>query len=426
MKLARRLAAATFVVATSAHANSRLPATNQLVVAPDDPSRLLLRATFGFLFSNDAGQTWDWLCEAAIPYTGQSDPAVALLNGGNVLSGQFEGLAVSLDRGCSWSYVAGTEQGFAVDVARALDGQNAVAITNLYTSTTDAGVLLYDTKLWRTTDTGKSWGAVAATIDPTLAVDTLDIAPSDPSRIYITGQPYGATSAKLLVSTNGGSSYQELDVPFAPDEYGLFITAVDPNLPDRVYFRTLGVVKTSGAIVSRLLVTADAGLHFTSPWSGGKMEGFALSPDGSRVYLGSQTDGLFAANASDLAFTKQSDIAVQCLATSGSTLYVCSNELKEPFVLGATTNEGQSFTPLFKLETIRGPLQCPAQSPASTQCDPLWPALASQFAIDAGTRRTTRVRPHRDAAAARPRRARAEPRGSPRWSPRRSSCAPGA
>ena len=384
MRLAARAAVVMSLVASSAHANSRLPATNQLVVAPDNPSRLLLRATFGFLFSDDAGQNWDWLCEAAIPYTGQEDPAVALLNGGNVLSGQFEGLAVSLDRGCSWSYVPGTEQGFAVDVARASDGQTAIAVTNLYTSTTDAGALLYDTRLWRTTDTGKTWAAIPASIDPALVVDTIDLAPNDPSRIYITGQVPGAKSAKLLVSKDGGASYQEIDVPFAPAEYGLYITAVDPNVPDRVYFRTLGTVMPTNALVSRLLVTNDAGQTFTSPWSGGKMAGFALSPDGSRVYLGSPTDGLFAANASDLVFTKQSNVAVQCLATSGSTLYACSNEVSAGFVLGATTNEGQSFTPLLKLETIRGPLQCPPQSSATTQCAPLWPALAEQFAIDAG------------------------------------------
>ena len=135
-RLAALAALAVVAIAPAARANSRLPAANQLVVAPDDPSSLLLRTTFGFLFSHDAGKTWDWLCESAIPAAGQQDPAVALLAGGVVTSAQqVEGLAQSPDRGCSWSFVAKKS---AIDVARSPDGLTAIAVTNVYAST-DAG-----------------------------------------------------------------------------------------------------------------------------------------------------------------------------------------------------------------------------------------------------------------------------------------------
>ena len=137
-------ALALVVCGPSARANGRLPATNQLVVAPDDARTMLLRTTFGFLFSKDGGTTWDWLCESAIPCQGQQDPAVSLLNGGFVLSGQLEGLATSPDLGCSWSFVAGTSQQLIVDVTRTREGTNALAIQNVYASTSDAGILLYE------------------------------------------------------------------------------------------------------------------------------------------------------------------------------------------------------------------------------------------------------------------------------------------
>ncbi|HEY2369787.1 MAG TPA: hypothetical protein VGH87_25485 [Polyangiaceae bacterium] len=142
--------------------------------------------------------------------------------------------------------------------------------------------------------------------------------------------------------------------------------------------------------MSRLLVTSDAGKTFTAHWSGDKMQGFALSPDGTRVYLGSANAGLLVASASDLVFTQKSTLSIQCLATSGSTLYACSSEPSAhavtgtPFVLGATNDEGATFTPLLALSGIRGPIQCPPQSIATTTCNPLWPIQAEQLAIDAG------------------------------------------
>jgi MYXO-CTERM domain-containing protein len=384
------LALAMLLFAAPASANSRLPATNQLVIAPDDTSFMLLRSTFGFLFSRDAGKTWDWLCEDAIAGTGQLDPAVALLAGGAVLSAE-SGLAVSADRGCSWTLAPGTETTIVPDVARGADGASAIAVTNIASFADDAGVLHFDTSILETANSGNTWTPLAGVIDPLLTIDTIDLAKSDPLRIYVTGIQYGATVAKMLVSTDGGGSYVEHDIPLTGKENGAFIAAVDPNNADVVYVRTLGPINGGTGLGSRLLVTTDAGKTFTAHWSGDKMLGFALSPDGTRVYLGSALDGLLVANASDLVFTQRSTLSVQCLATLGNTLFACSSEPSAhavtgaPFVLGASTDEGTTFAPLLTLAGIRGPLQCPPSSIATTKCVPEWPVLAEQLAIDAGT-----------------------------------------
>ncbi len=386
------IALAMLAFSTNARANSRLPQANQLVFAPDDASSMLLRTTFGMLFSKDAGKTWEWLCEDAIPVTGQQDPAVAWMNGGVVVSAQQEGLATSPDRGCSWSLVSGTAKELAVDVARMPDGANAIAITNVYQSTSDAGVLLYQSTMLHTGDAAKSWQPLSGAIDPTLAIDTIDIAPSDAQRIYITGQVFGAFQATMLVSIDGGQSYQSHAIPFAAGETGAYIAGVDPTNEDRVYVRTLGLGDSgTGEHVSRLLVSSDGGKSWSAAWSGDAMLGFALSQDGSRVYIGSIQNGLLAANATDLAFAQVSPIQIQCLATSGNTLYACANEANAlaktgaPFILGATTNEGATFAPLLTLETIRGPLACNAGSSAAI-CASEWPALANQLGIDAGAK----------------------------------------
>ncbi len=379
--------ASALVVATlssSALANSRLPEANQLVVAPDDPTSMLLRTTFGFLFTKDSGRTWDWLCESAIPCAGQQDPAVALLNGGVVLSGQIEGLATSPDHGCSWSFVPGTAQQLIVDVARAPDGLTAIAIKNVYTNTTDAGVLLYDTQIIRTVDGAKTWQPLSGVVDPTLSIDTIDLAPSDPSRIYITGDVFGQNHGTMLVSHDGGQSYLPYPIAFVPGERGAYIAGVDPMVADRVYVRTLGFNDGGSAQTSRLLVSSDGGQTFVEHWSGGKMLGFALKPDGSRVYVGSVADGLVAASTTDFVFSQTSNKQIQCLMTSGNTLYVCGNEANSGFIFGSTTNEGATFSPLLELETVHQPLNCPATTSAAS-CLTQWPLLEQQLGIDGGT-----------------------------------------
>lgn len=388
--LAAATALATFALAGSVRANSRLPEANQLVFAADDPQSMLLRTTFGMLFSIDSGKTWDWLCETAIPVSGQQDPAVALMNGGVVVSAQQEGLATSPDHGCSWSFVAGTATNLAVDVARTPDGASAIAITNVYQATSDAGVLLFQSTMLHTADAAKSWQPLAGAIDPTLAIDTIDLAPSDPQRIYVTGQVFGAFHGTMLVSVDGGQSYASYEIPYVAGETGAYIAAVDPNDENRIYVRTLGLSDAdTGEHVSRLLVSLDGGQTYTPHWSGDAMLGFALSQDGSRVYLGSIADGLFAADASSLSFAKVSSLEIQCLATHAGTLYACANEANAlaqtgaSFILGATTNEGASFSPVLAFATIHDPIDCPAGSSAAI-CGSQWPALVDQLGIDAG------------------------------------------
>ena len=55
------------------------------------------------------------------------------------------------------------------------------------------------------------------------------------------------------------------------------------------------------------------------------MLGFALSSDGSKIFIGSNEDGLLMAEASDLVFHRQNaKIHVQCLATRGNELWACA------------------------------------------------------------------------------------------------------
>ena len=381
-------ALASIALASPARANGRFPATNQLVLAPTDPSKMLLRTTFGVLVSRDAGKTWDWICEKAIGYGGQTeDPSFGITASTSIVGGTFEGLVVSAapDVGCNWTFVGGDLAGkVVVDVVVRPDAPHtALALTNKYTMVNDAGDPLYASQVFASTDDGAHWAALGTPIDPTAVLETIEVAASDPHRLYVSG--FSGTGANLkgvlYVSTDDGTTWAPEVVPLdTSTENAPYIAAVDPTNADRVY------VRTNGKNASRLLVTSDAGKSFTSVFTGAQLAGFALSPDGSKVYVGGPKDGLNVASTSDFKFARVSTIAVQCLRATGATLYACSNEVSG-FVLGASTDDGKSFSPILHLTSIRGPLACSASSPTSA-CAADWPALEDTLGFpppDAGS-----------------------------------------
>jgi MYXO-CTERM domain-containing protein len=359
---------------SGARANGAFPQASQLVVAPNDPTFIVMRTTFGVLVSHDAGDTWDWVCERAVGYSDATAPMLGLLASGTVLVASFDGLFQSSDVGCSWAMAAIDKQ--AVDLT--VDKSNphaAIVMTSAFDSSNDAGESLFRNKLFATKDDGAHWAPYGVGLDPIVLVETVDIAPSDPHRVYVSGvRSSGPDTAigVMLTSTDDGAHFTASTIDFTPGEKGVFIAAVDPTDADRVY------VRTEGNQGSRLLVSDDGAKTFKTAFTGaGKMLGFALSPDGSKVFLGGPADGVQTASRDDLTFTQRAKIQVQCLMTSGTKLYACSNEASG-FVIGTSTDDGETFTAKLHLSCVRGPLACPATS-VTGQCAVDFPALQERL-----------------------------------------------
>jgi hypothetical protein len=369
---------------STALANGRYPAANQIVVSPNDARTMITRATFGLLVSHDTGATWDWVCEQALGFSSSQDPSLGLLRGDAIVVGTYGGLVVSPDTGCGWSFVGGALAGAPVVdiVVRRENPANALALTSRYVPSLDGGNASYRTQIYATTDGGTSWSAIGSPIDPTLIVETIEIARSDPQRIYVSGASGSGPSATawLLVSNDSGATWSPQPIPFdPPNEHAPYIAAVDPSSADRVY------VRTGGPTSSRLFVTSDAGKTFAQKWSGGPMLGFALTPDGAKIYVGGINDGVHAASTSDFAFTKTSPLPVQCLSATSTALYACSGDETGGFAIGVSGDDGATFRPVLHLRDIRGPLACAADASAA-QCAQAWPGVRDGLggAVDAG------------------------------------------
>ena len=354
----------------AARANGRYPKADQLVIAADRPDFMVARTTFGFLISNNAGAHWDWVCERAIGYTGVQDPTLGLLENGTIIASLSEGISRSTDLGCSWGFAeADLSDSPVIDLTVRKDQPNS-ALALVW----DAQSVSYSSRFLRTDDSGRTFVPYGSPIDPSVLVSTLDTAKSDPHRAYASGtrSTGGVRQGLFFASEDDGEHWTEYAVPFDPKlEQGVYIAAVDPQHADTVYLRT------NSATVSRLLVTHDAGQHFSVVYSGSLLA-FALSPDGSRLYFGGE-DGLHTGLASDLQFEQRSSLRLLCLAATDSTVYACSDE-HSGFTIGASSDDGATFAPLLHLKTVTGPLTC-GSTDAVASCAQDWPLVSAQLGI---------------------------------------------
>src|SRR5262245_8417671 len=147
------VAAATalfFFTPGDANANGRFPASSALIIAPKDPQTMIMRSTFGVLLSRDQGVNWDWICEAAIGYGGIEDPTIAITESNTIVAGTFEGLAISPDTGCAWSFMGGDlDKKTVIDTTlRVSLPTTAIAMTSAYTGD-DGGLPTYLSQLWQ-------------------------------------------------------------------------------------------------------------------------------------------------------------------------------------------------------------------------------------------------------------------------------------
>ncbi len=353
-------------------ANGRFPIADQLVVDPNDPAHIVLRTTYGVLQSADAGGTWGWVCEDAVGYGGTQDPAIGVMADGTVLAGIFEGLSITHDRGCSWAFaVAPLADEYVIDVSVHRDEPSrAVAITSTGMGTG------FHVILAETNDNGVTWSQAGTAITNDMIALTVDVAPSNTDRVYVSGL-VGKDYAPAIERTDDrGVTWTRtvLDPAYVKDVP--FLAAIDPTNPDRVYLRL------SGTDTDRLLVSDDGGLTFTEVLTvAGDLLGFALSPDGTRVAIGSPAEGIHLATAADLAFQKVNELQSRCLTWTSAGLYSCANEFVDKFTVGLSKDDGKTFSGIYKLAEIC-PAVCPVGAPTNGECAAAWAPLAATLGVD--------------------------------------------
>lgn len=359
------LALALLCESRAAFANGRFPAAGQLVVDPSSPEHLVLRATYGILSSQDAGQRWDWICEEAVGYGGIEDPSMGILANGTLLAGIFAGLALSSDAGCGWSFAGGELEGrFVVDVSvEKQDPSRAIfLLSNGLSATT------FSTQVYETLDGAKSFQQAGVDLPSSIVGVTLDAAPSEPTRLYVSGRRDAPSYVGVIArSSDRGGTWDVVDIPGADALAAPFLAAVDPTDPLRIYVRLDGKDKDT------LLASDDGGDTWTTIFeTPGRLLGFALAPDGQSLRFGSPEDGLYAADRADLVPVKVGDLGPLCLLWTTEGLYTCADQFQDDFVVGVSQDGGASFAPLLTLDGLCGPLPCPEGTSTGDLCELTW------------------------------------------------------
>jgi hypothetical protein len=271
-----------------------------------------------------------------------------------------------------------------LDETHDADGVTVALVQNFEAFPTK--VVLYESR-----DSGTTWQKLADLPEQFESAFTIDVAPSDTSRIYVSTYSPSQAVGVLLVSEDRGQSWQDRAIPETSSAAAPYIAAVHPELSDVVFVRTDHWDGTAEfAAQDALLVSTDAGVTFQEVIQRqAKLLGFAVSPDGSTVLAGYgdpvsagmrtnfEDFGVYKAATADFVFDKILNVAVSCLRWTERGVYVCTvqnhPELPSPGMsLGFAENADftlesvEPLEPLLDVVNVRGPLGCTAAACAET------------------------------------------------------------
>jgi hypothetical protein len=390
------IACAALLTATHpAAANGRFPRAQRLLEDPRDPSHLVLAATYGLLVTQDRGEKWHYVCEAAYGERELTvDALTAFTPEGALLAGIFSGVSRAASDTCDFRRVLGLNNREAVPdfaLVPSIPGR-VLAIRIELPELGEA-----QSRLHRSDDDGVTWRPLGGLLPRSLRTPlTIEVAPASADRVYLSGLGEN-DEGMLLRSDDGGQSFEQLQIPTDAARFEApYIVAVDPEDADRVYVRTdawLYDPQTNAAVADdALLYSQDAGESFVELLRApGKLFGFSFSPDGSELLLGygdpreagasRRTDpaalGIYRGPKGGGDFQLRYAGSVGCLTWSQRGVYVCTHELEAGFSLGLFAPSSFDGTaranvqPLLVLAEVVGPIECPACSTGAT-CASYW------------------------------------------------------
>jgi MYXO-CTERM domain-containing protein len=356
-----------------------MPGATELAIDSTDPRHILARATYGLVQSFDNGAGWQWICEAAIKISGEADPPMAVMADGTwVVLPPAGGALISQDKGCSWSTApAPLADNRLIDLTiDPSDHAHLLVIMSSIVSIDDQGLVEYANVLAETFDNAKTWAKVS-TLPSDISLETVEIAASNPKRIYVSGEASSSTLIGIIErSDDGGKTWTRTTLDLPVQSGTLLVSAVDAKDPDRLWIRLPAKGDTLGLFAASMRMSSDKGVSWKTLASTSKaMFGFALSPDGKELAYGGPFDGLYIGPSDGTGqFTKVSNLQVRCLRWISTGLYVCGTEPADPFSLGVSTDKGASFKSIYKLADT-----CPQVCSNGTQfeatCKDTWTTI---------------------------------------------------
>jgi len=362
-------------LAINAQANGRFPTASLLAFDPADRSHLLLRTTFGLIDIDEPSHSGSWTCEAALKLDVQEDPMVALTADGRLVASTNHGIVTRTGR-CEFTRPAELEGEFMPDLT--LDRQNPHRIVTF--NVRGLPQSMFAAQLYESLDDGASFQPLGEPLPSDLLPLSVDIAPNDSNRIYLTARANNVRNYEgvLLSSTDGGQHFEQFIVPETGSLRLPFLAAIHRDDAERLYVR---VNDPEGNV---LWLSRDGGASQERVFTArGRLLGFALSPDGEEIVFGGPSDGLWGARADGSELSQRSDATVSCLSWDAEGLYACG-DAAAPYLLGKSIDAGANFSAVLTVDGLCEASGCAASDPLTQSCAGAWRPLAEQLGATCG------------------------------------------
>jgi photosystem II stability/assembly factor-like uncharacterized protein len=368
----------------------RLPDTVDVLLRAGAPDAVVA-SNFGLLLPSTSGPGYQFVCEEV--FGGKIGDRSKVAPDGRVYVPALDGL-YSSDDGCSWTRAKGALEGVPIwDVAFDPGTPGKVwvlgADPRLLGLSTDGGLNV-------TTAQSFPEGERFVRVVP---------APSDPNTIYLGGYR-GKVPLILGVSTDGGQHFaidDNASEGMADANQVVDLLAVSPADPKTVYF--LATSQTG----DQLWKSTDKGkapVKILTLGEEGELYGFTFGADDSTLYVGSR-DPLMTAGKPPAYLYFSHDAGktwdrrpstdkgprFRCLRYRDGKLFACGGDQNngDSFLLGSSTDEGKTWTPVVTLADLQGARSCVLDKCLATAS---W--LCESYGVCGGLNREAGTPPKRD------------------------------
>jgi hypothetical protein len=379
----------------TAGANGRPAGTSTINFEQGAPQHIAAGMTFGFLRSEDGGTTWKWMCEAAIGYGGTFDPDYAYSPTGAIFATTFNGLTV----------LRPAPAGDNCTFAAAPPGDTFVSADEIgpdgsvfYTAADPA-----DGKIYRSTDDGVTFPNSGAPGQNNDWWDSIVIAPSDATRIYLTGYRFkkvcsnNTTMTCALPADCGGGSgvtcdSQKVELLFRSDNSGatytpltqtgltasnqstIDIVGVDHAAKDTVYIH---INLENGQTGDSIYKSTNGGTSWTKILTTTDPFGlvFLARSNGDLIASTQTTGSQKSVNGGTTWTPLVSPPHINCLVENpgDQSVWACTHNYDSPGIPGdgygiMKTTDYTTWTGVLRYQDIKGVVSCPGTTIQAQQC----------------------------------------------------------
>lgn len=384
--------------AAPALANGRPAGTSTINFKQGDEQKIAAGMTFGMVESDDGGQTWHWMCEAAIRYGGMYDPDYAYTSSGALFATTFDGALVRRDA-CNFDPSSFGMGVFVSAVAQGPDGALYFGLAQpANPSTSDPG----DSKIYKSTNNGETFPVSAEIGQVNDWWSSIEVAPSNAQRVYVTGYRLVGSGRTFLLfrSDDGGASYTPMGMTglTTTDNSTIDIVGISKTNPDLVFARVTFQLDTT--ISDGLFRSINGGQTWEKILDKDSEIAFAIRSNGDFV-VGTKQYGISVARNPGTGPVTWQDLAgsphANCLVeNSAGELWACTQNFGSPGTISddagiMKTTDLVTWTPVLRYQDIEGPVECPMgtlQEDACVAPDPMtkisqWCTIRQMYGIPA-------------------------------------------